>query len=189
MTVAKGDTFRYFFVRGRITSAVAASRKSDGKLVYAALGDDESQLLQHLHEDFKKLYRRLDRAFELTEAEDGEDAGSGVLTEQYKQWLDGTAWPAIRHDLIFGTPFQHTVWAQMLKLHRGQTTTYSALAKGIGRPTASRAVASACKANEIALIVPCHMVLNSKLGISGYKWGGPVLKRKLIARETQPHGM
>ena len=84
---------------------------------------------------------------------------------------------------ISGTPFQPQVWDALQKIHPGTTVTYSELAKSIGKPKAIRAVASACAANKIAVIIPCHRVIRSDGGLGGYRWG---LERKqaLLALEA-----
>jgi O-6-methylguanine DNA methyltransferase len=70
-----------------------------------------------------------------------------------------------------GTAFQHTVWRELQQIPAGTTLSYSQLASRIGRPSAVRAVASACAANHVALFVPCHRVLRSSGGLGGYAWG------------------
>jgi AraC family transcriptional regulator of adaptative response/methylated-DNA-[protein]-cysteine methyltransferase len=83
---------------------------------------------------------------------------------------------------IHGTSFQKRVWTALQTLPFGTTTTYSALAAQIGAPTATRAVATACAANPIAVIVPCHRVVRADGSLAGYRWG---LQRKqaLLDRE------
>jgi O-6-methylguanine DNA methyltransferase len=82
-----------------------------------------------------------------------------------------------------GTPFQKKVWRALVGIPRGGTTTYEALARRIGAPRAIRAVGTACGANPIAVLVPCHRVLRKDGGLGGYRWG---LERKaaLLAREA-----
>jgi AraC family transcriptional regulator of adaptative response/methylated-DNA-[protein]-cysteine methyltransferase len=81
-----------------------------------------------------------------------------------------------------GTPFQRAVWSALRLVPPGSTTTYSRLAAGIGRPAAVRAVASACAANPLAVVVPCHRVVRSDGSLSGYRWGVE-RKRWLLLRE------
>jgi AraC family transcriptional regulator of adaptative response/methylated-DNA-[protein]-cysteine methyltransferase len=85
---------------------------------------------------------------------------------------------------IKGTAFQQRVWQALRNIPAGKTISYSELAKRIGRPKAVRAVASACAANKLAVAVPCHRVINSKGGISGYRWG-KARKAKLLQREQR----
>jgi AraC family transcriptional regulator of adaptative response/methylated-DNA-[protein]-cysteine methyltransferase len=62
----------------------------------------------------------------------------------------------------------------------GQTLSYQTLAQRIGQPKASRAVASACAANTIAIIVPCHRVIRQNGDLGGYRWGLDTKKRLLL---------
>lgn len=89
--------------------------------------------------------------------------------------------PHIPLDLC-GTPFQQTVWQALLDIPSGQRVTYAELAKQIGRPKSFRAVAQACAANRVAVLVPCHRVVRSDGSLSGYRWGAE-RKRVLLERE------
>jgi AraC family transcriptional regulator of adaptative response/methylated-DNA-[protein]-cysteine methyltransferase len=81
-----------------------------------------------------------------------------------------------------GTAFQIRVWRFLLQVPEGSLLSYAELAAGIGAPRAARAAASACAANRIAVLVPCHRVLRGDGGLGGYRWGIP-RKRVLIDRE------
>lgn len=81
-----------------------------------------------------------------------------------------------------GTPFQKQVWKALLKIKRGQTKTYTDIAKMIGKPTAVRAVASAIAKNNIAILVPCHRVIRNDGTLGEYRWGKE-LKKKLLQSE------
>ena len=70
----------------------------------------------------------------------------------------------------------------MRKIPPGKTATYSEIAAAIGAPNAVRAVAGACGANKLAVIIPCHRVVRSDGALSGYRWG-PGRKQALIDRE------
>jgi AraC family transcriptional regulator, regulatory protein of adaptative response / methylated-DNA-[protein]-cysteine methyltransferase len=72
---------------------------------------------------------------------------------------------------IQGTAFQHKVWAALRDIPFGETATYSDIARKIGAPSATRAVATACGANPVAVGVPCHRVLRADGGMGGYRWG------------------
>ena len=85
---------------------------------------------------------------------------------------------------IQGTAFQLQVWQALRTIPAGQTLSYQAVAEKIGRPRAVRAVASACAANRLALVIPCHRVIASNGALSGYRWG-VALKRRLLAAESK----
>ena len=89
---------------------------------------------------------------------------------------------------ITGTAFQQRVWQALRAIPTGRTASYADIAAAIGAPRAVRAVASACKSNPVALVIPCHRIVRSDGGISGYRWGVE-RKRALVAREaTAPSG-
>jgi O-6-methylguanine DNA methyltransferase len=84
-----------------------------------------------------------------------------------------------------GTPFQNRVWAELQRIPTGTTTTYSAVARKIGQPTAVRAVAKANGDNRIAVIIPCHRVIGSDGSLTGYG-GGLSVKQWLLDLECGP---
>lgn len=83
---------------------------------------------------------------------------------------------------LHGTDFQRRVWQQLQKIPAGETRSYGQLAKEIGQPTATRAVARANATNRIALVVPCHRVIGADGTLTGYA-GGLWRKEKLIEIE------
>jgi methylated-DNA-[protein]-cysteine S-methyltransferase len=86
-----------------------------------------------------------------------------------------------------GPEFDQKVWKALRDIPFGATTSYGAIAKAIGHPTAARAVGAANGANPIALIVPCHRVIGSDGSLTGYGGGLP-LKRKLLEHEARVAG-
>ncbi len=83
---------------------------------------------------------------------------------------------------IGGTAFQQRVWAALRAIPAGRTATYADIARTIGQPAAVRAVALACAANAHAVVIPCHRVVRTDGGLSGYRWG-VARKAALLARE------
>ena len=83
-----------------------------------------------------------------------------------------------------GTAFQQRVWQALRSIPAGQPLSYRELAARIGTPSAVRAVASACAANRIALLIPCHRVIRSDGSLSGYRWGVQ-RKQRLLALEAR----
>jgi AraC family transcriptional regulator of adaptative response/methylated-DNA-[protein]-cysteine methyltransferase len=81
-----------------------------------------------------------------------------------------------------GTAFEQRVWRALQAIPRGETRSYQEVARAIGRPTASRAVARACAANRVALIVPCHRVVRADGATGGYRWGS-ARKAAILAHE------
>lgn len=84
-----------------------------------------------------------------------------------------------------GTPFQTLVWNALCDIPAGHRLTYGVLAALINRPKAVRAVAMACRANSLAVIVPCHRVVGLT-SIGGYRWG-EAIKAFLIGMECHDH--
>lgn len=81
-----------------------------------------------------------------------------------------------------GTDFQKRIWRALLDVPAGSTVSYKELARRAGAPSAVRAVAGACAANPLALVVPCHRVVRHDGGLSGYRWG-VARKQALLERE------
>jgi AraC family transcriptional regulator of adaptative response/methylated-DNA-[protein]-cysteine methyltransferase len=84
---------------------------------------------------------------------------------------------------IQGTAFQSRVWKALRQIPLGETTSYGDVAKRMGEPTATRAVASACASNKIAVLIPCHRVIAADGRLAGYRWGIE-RKRELLNRES-----
>ena len=85
---------------------------------------------------------------------------------------------------IRGTVFQRRVWDELRRIPRGETRTYREIARAVGAPAAVRAVGSACGANPVALVVPCHRAVRTDGGLGGYAWGLK-RKKKLLALEKK----
>ncbi|HVZ82758.1 MAG TPA: methylated-DNA--[protein]-cysteine S-methyltransferase, partial [Terracidiphilus sp.] len=84
-----------------------------------------------------------------------------------------------------GTAFQLRVWQALRRIPRGETRTYSQLAREMGIPNSTRAVARACALNRVSLMVPCHRVVGVSGSLTGYRWGVE-RKRQLLAAEGGP---
>ena len=108
-----------------------------------------------------------------------EDPQHPVLREalaQLRQWFAGERSSfALPLDLQAGTPFQRSVWEALLAIPRGATTSYAQLARQLGRPQAARAIGAAVGRNPCSIVVPCHRVVGSGGGLTGYAGG---LERK-----------
>ncbi len=91
--------------------------------------------------------------------------------------------------VMIGTDFQVRVWEALLSIPMGHARTYSALARQIGEPKASRAVGAACGANPVSFVVPCHRALAKSGALTGYHWG-LTRKRAILgweAGQVSPH--
>jgi AraC family transcriptional regulator of adaptative response/methylated-DNA-[protein]-cysteine methyltransferase len=169
---AGGANTDIFFAIGECSLGsilVAQSRKG---VCSIQIGDDPAMLVRGLQDRFPKANLVGDerRYEELVAKVVG-------LIEQ----------PGVGLDLpldIRGTSFQQRVWKALQQIPPGSTTSYSALAAKIGVPTAVRAVAHACAANDLAVAIPCHRVTRQDGSLSGYRWGVE-RKRALLEREAR----
>ncbi|NOJ93999.1 bifunctional DNA-binding transcriptional regulator/O6-methylguanine-DNA methyltransferase Ada [Corallococcus coralloides] len=85
---------------------------------------------------------------------------------------------------VRGTAFQQRVWQALREIPAGETASYTDIAERIGSPKSVRAVAQACGANALAVVIPCHRVVRNDGALSGYRWGVE-RKRALLEREAQ----
>jgi AraC family transcriptional regulator, regulatory protein of adaptative response / methylated-DNA-[protein]-cysteine methyltransferase len=163
-----GQTIRFVTVETPLGWALVAA--TERGICMTALADDRKSLEASLRQRFSAAK---------VIAEDG----------RLKDWADRivrfiTA-PDQNLDLpldIQGTAFQARVWRALQKIPLGKTASYTEIAAALGQPKSVRAVAQACSANKLALIVPCHRVIRSDGDLGGYRWGVE-RKRALLARE------
>jgi|GEM_PF-246496 len=85
--------------------------------------------------------------------------------------------------LVEGTAFQVKVWRALLLIPRGSVASYSRIASAAGHPGAARAVGSACGANPVAWLIPCHRAVRTDGGVGGYRWGAE-RKAAMLAAES-----
>lgn len=83
---------------------------------------------------------------------------------------------------VRGTEFQRKIWNQLRRIPAGTTASYTELAMALDAPNAVRAVAGACAANCLAVVIPCHRAVKNDGALSGYRWGVE-RKRKLLEME------
>jgi AraC family transcriptional regulator, regulatory protein of adaptative response / methylated-DNA-[protein]-cysteine methyltransferase len=101
-----------------------------------------------------------------------------LLEEELKNYFNGTLYKFTVPLSMHGTNFQLSTWNELLKIPYGKTISYKTLAANIGKPTAFRAVANANGMNRIAIIIPCHRVINENGNLCGY--GGGVWRKKWL---------
>lgn len=144
--------------------------ESDRGICAISLGDDAEALVRELQDRFPKARLAGDDA-----EFDARVARVITLVEHPKQGLD------LPLD-IRGTAFQQRVWQALRAIPAGETTSYADLAQRIGAPKAVRAVAGACAANTLAVVVPCHRIVRTDGALSGYRWG---VERKRALLEAE----
>jgi len=137
------------------------------------LGDDAPALEALLRTEFAEAQLVADTA------------GLAPLRERVLAFLAGDASLARVPLDLRGTVFQRRVWEALRRIPRGETRSYSEIAREVGAPAAVRAVGSACGANPVALIVPCHRVLRADGALGGYAWG-IARKERLLEMEAKP---
>lgn len=85
---------------------------------------------------------------------------------------------------VRATAFQRQVWEQLKAIPYGETRSYSAVAKALGKPDAVRAVGRACATNPVALVIPCHRVVREDKSLGGYRWGLDRKKKLLVLEHS-----
>lgn len=83
-----------------------------------------------------------------------------------------------------GTPFQLKVWKSLVKIPIGSLSTYAKIAKEMKKPSAARAIGTAIGKNPVAILIPCHRVVQSSGKIGGFRWGSEK-KSAIIAWEAE----
>jgi len=145
--------------------------QSDRGVCAIFLGDDPDALARNLQDRFPRAHLI------------GGDAAFEQLVARVVGFIET---PSLGLDLpldVRGTAFQERVWRALRQIPAGTTASYAQIAARIGAPRAVRAVAQACGANPLAVVIPCHRVVRSDGSLSGYRWGVE-RKRQLLQREA-----
>ncbi len=148
----------------------------------AVSDDDGLYLLEFV--DKHGLERELERFKFRTKADIvlGTTGPIKSITLELKAYFDGllTEFKTSLH--VLGSPFQKLAWEALMRIPYGQTRTYAAQSEAIGKPSAYRAVANANGANRMAIVIPCHRVINTNGALGGYS-AGLARKQWLIDHE------
>ena len=151
---------------------VASSKKGVAAIL---LGDDPDNLVRNLQDRFPRAHLV------------GADHDYEALVARVVGFVEA---PRIGLDLpldVRGTAFQRRVWQALQEIPVGATVSYTEIARRIGAPRATRAVAGACAANHLAVAIPCHRVIRNDGSFAGYAWGVE-RKRDLLDREASQNG-
>ena len=166
----RGESIRYaVFTLPIGRTLVAATSRG---LCAVKLGEDEAKLRRLIGEEFS--------AAELIE----DPAALGEIRDSIASFLSGEGDLSRVPVDIRGTVFQRRVWRALSRIPRGETRTYAQIARAIGNPAAVRAVGSACGANPVALVVPCHRAVRTDGGLGGYAWG--IARKKRLLELEKP---
>jgi AraC family transcriptional regulator of adaptative response/methylated-DNA-[protein]-cysteine methyltransferase len=161
----------YAVDRGEIGSVIVGYRA--GRVAAVLLGGDDEDVVRQLGERVPDIQAN------------GPCADFYGVARKVASFPEGEDMPYAVEIDVGGTSFQKAVWGAIRSIPRGRTETYAQIATKIGRPKAVRAVASACAANPLAIIVPCHRVVRSDGRESGYAWG-TARKSAILEREKNP---
>ena len=146
-----------------------------------AIGHDDALYLLEF-ESGKRLDSKL-KSFIAT-LEEGSCASIDSIEKELNAYFAGSLSQFKTPIKMCGTPFQMKVWQALLEIPHGETRSYKELAMMVGQPTAFRAVANANGRNPLAIIVPCHRVINADGRLGGYG-GGIERKQALLNREEE----
>ena len=168
----KGEEIRWNSARSPFGWIVVGS--TDRGLCWLSLGSTREEAEVSLREEFPAAQLRRDPSLsEMVE----------VALASVRDGSDLTRQGALGGGLdLRGTVFQLRVWQALRQIPRGETRSYSEVAREMGEPNATRAVARACATNRVALIVPCHRVVGADGSLTGYRWGVE-RKKELLAAE------
>jgi AraC family transcriptional regulator, regulatory protein of adaptative response / methylated-DNA-[protein]-cysteine methyltransferase len=165
------------FAVGQCALGAILVAQSERGVCAILMGDDPNALVLDLQDRFPRA------------ALIGGDAGFEELVAKVVGMVEA---PGVGLDLpldVRGTAFQQRVWQVLREIPVGQTISYTELAQRVGSPAAVRAVAGACAANALAVAIPCHRVVRSDGGLSGYRWGverkRALLDAELLAAQAQ----
>ena len=133
-------------------------------------GRSDGELLEGLKREFPFAARKVD------------ESGLQTWVETLLSKMIGKELNAALPLDIRATAFQRRVWTYLQSIPFGATRSYGEVARALGQPTASRAVARACATNPVAVVIPCHRVVREDGNISGYRWG---VERKKVLLEME----
>jgi AraC family transcriptional regulator of adaptative response/methylated-DNA-[protein]-cysteine methyltransferase len=172
-----GTTIRYALAGS--TSGRLLVAATDRGICAVRLGDDDEEMAAALRRDYPQA------AVEPVAAGDPlQDWVDAILASMSAAGPSRAALQSLPLD-VRATAFEWRVWRELQRIPRGATRSYGEVAAALGQPTAARAVARACAANPVALLVPCHRVVRAGGEPGGYRWGAD-RKRQLLAGETAP---
>lgn len=150
-----------------------------------AIGDEEALYLLEFV-DRRGLEREVERLRKKTNSAiiPGQTEPIRSIESELSLYFEGELNDFKTPVLLIGSPFQKRVWKELKEIPPGQTRSYSDIAAAIGKPSSFRAVAQANGANQIAIVIPCHRVINANGELGGYG-GGLMRKNWLINHEKQ----
>jgi AraC family transcriptional regulator of adaptative response/methylated-DNA-[protein]-cysteine methyltransferase len=164
----RGLAIRYAVVASPLGRLLVAA--TDRGVCSVRLGDDDAALESGLRAEFPEARVAVDAD------------GLGAWVHEIVRHLEGET-PRVDVPIdVRATAFQWRVWNALRDIPLGRTRSYAEIAQAVGAPRGARAVAQACAANPVALVVPCHRVVRGDGDAGGYRWGA---QRKLMLLEQE----
>jgi AraC family transcriptional regulator, regulatory protein of adaptative response / methylated-DNA-[protein]-cysteine methyltransferase len=164
----RGLAIRYAVVPSPLGRLLVAA--TERGVCSVRLGETDSELEAGLHAEFPEARLSAD------------PEGLGAWAHEIVRHLEGET-PRVDVPVdVRATAFQWRVWNALRTIPPGQTRSYAEVAQAVGAPRGARAVAQACAANPVALVVPCHRVVRGDGDLGGYKWGS---RRKVVLLEQE----
>jgi len=147
---------------------------------------DENSLYLLEFVDRRGLEREVDRLRKKTKSAiiPGVTQPINLIEKELAQYFEGKLRDFKTPMVLLGSPFQKHVWEELKKIPFGETRSYADMAIAVGKPSAFRAVAQANGANQLAIVIPCHRVINTNGDFGGYG-GGLIRKKWLINHEKR----
>ncbi len=153
-----GETIHYAITQSPLGRILVAT--TDRGLCAVLFADEDSEAVIALRDRFPQAVLR-------PSTDDTLDAALRFVLSHLTETPTAASLPF--H--VRATAFQQRVWQALLAIPRGETRTYAQIAESIGSPSALRAVGTACGANPLAVVVPCHRVVGADGRLTGYRWG------------------
>lgn len=141
-----------------------------------AMGDEEAlYLLEFVEEGRSQIAQK-------TTIIPGRTKPLDLIENELRRYFEGKLITFTTPLFLRGSPFQKRVWEELRKIPFGETRSYAHIAAAMEKPTAFRAVAQANGANQLAIVIPCHRVINKSGALGGYA-GGVTRKQWLLNHE------
>jgi len=169
----KGMRIGYTIAKSPLGKVLVAATDRGVSAVY--LGEREGALVSELQKEYPRAV--------IAEA-------PGSYQRWVKEIVERTEGKPPQAELpldLQATAFERRVWQELQRIPIGTTRTYSQVAQAVGKPNAVRAVARACAANPVSIVVPCHRVVRADGNLAGYRWGLS-RKQRLLDQERTTHG-
>lgn len=146
-----------------------------GNLIYCNWDNDDC------NKKYKKFLKNISEEF-LSIEDECDSSTIALALMQLREYFDGSRRNFSLPVKMRGTLFQQSVWTELRQIPYGETRSYGEISRKINSCKASRAVANACGANPLAIIIPCHRVIASDASVGGYT-GGVAIKCALLNLE------